>query len=477
MAEQQGPRHEPVTQPPRQVSRARLHALGGAALAALGLSLTSTARRVQAATGGNLILGHSGNDSNPNLAENATEIRFDGATGPGVVFLSQADTKWAPSAAGFPAALGGWTSTNTNVPNGVYGSTQIANGTGVVGNAAGPSSTGVFGVGASFGVQGQALASNGIGVQGEAFASNGIAVQGTSFGSGGTAVGVQGTSSSGTGVQGQSTSSVGVLGQSNSGVAVEGSSNGNVGVLGVSNTSVGVYANSVSSTGLYATSGSGTGIVASTNNGNAIQGASNGNVGVLGTSNSSIGGFFSSSTSTGLFASGLNTGFAARFNGPVQVNGAFTVLGGPKSAAVPHPDGSYRRLYCMESPESWFGDFGRGQLANGRATVAMDRDFAALVHGADYYVFITPRGAAGTLYTTGHSATGFEVREQGGTSNVAFDYRVVAKRKDIAGPRLEKVDVPATPQQPAAPLAPPTIPAAPPLPDLPAPRPHPPHHP
>jgi hypothetical protein len=33
---------------------------------------------------------------------------------------------------------------------------------------------------------------------------------------------------------------------------------------------------------------------------------------------------------------------------------------------------------------------------------------------------------------------GFDVREvQGGASNIAFSYRVVAKRKDIAGPRLE----------------------------------------
>ena len=38
---------------------------------------------------------------------------------------------------------------------------------------------------------------------------------------------------------------------------------------------------------------------------------------------------------------------------------------------------------------------------------------------------------------------GFQVSEQqGGTSNVGFSYRVVAKRKDIAGPRFEKVESP-----------------------------------
>ncbi len=48
-------------------------------------------------------------------------------------------------------------------------------------------------------------------------------------------------------------------------------------------------------------------------------------------------------------------GYAGGFAGPVLVNGAFTVANGPKNAAVPHPDGSHRLLYCQESPEPWFG--------------------------------------------------------------------------------------------------------------------------
>ena len=236
-------------------------------------------------------------------------------------------------------------------------------------------------------------------------------------------------------------SQAGVVGQSNNGVGCQGASNGNVGVLGQSNVSVGVFASSGSSTGLFATSTSGSGIVASTNSGNAIQGASNGNVGVLGTSQSSIGGFFSSGTSTGLYATGPGAGFAARFDGPVQVNGAFTVLGGPKSAAVPHPDGSYRRLYCVESPESWFEDFGRGRLAGGRARVRLDPDFDALVHGDDYYVFLTESGDYGGLYVSQRGPHSFEVRARKGGAEGPFDYRVVAKRKDIPGARLERVDV------------------------------------
>ena len=58
---------------------------------------------------------------------------------------------------------------------------------------------------------------------------------------------------------------------------------------------------------------------------------------------------------------GVAGAYAAAFYGPVIVGGDFTVVGGAKSAAVPHPDGSHRRLYCVESPESWFEDFGRGR--------------------------------------------------------------------------------------------------------------------
>ncbi|HLH24551.1 MAG TPA: hypothetical protein VK066_18675 [Chloroflexota bacterium] len=292
----------------------------------------------------------------------------------------------------------------------------------------------------------QGLSATGPAVQGDGFGGPGPGIRGLSgdvnptWGVAGYAgnyststptvtAGVVGNSDNQVGVYGLSVSNTGVLGQTNTGVGVQGTSNGNVGVLGVSNASVGVYANSLNQYGLYATSPNNYAAIGTSNSGTGVYGTSNGNVGVLGTSNSSIGGFFSSSTSTGLYATGPSSAFAARFDGPVQVNGAFTVLGGPKSAAVPHPDGTYRRLYCVESPESWFEDIGHGQLTGGRASVALDRDFAALVHSGDYEVFLTPKGDSRGLYVTGHTAAGFEVREQqGGTSSIAFGYRVVARR-------------------------------------------------
>ena len=94
---------------------------------------------------------------------------------------------------------------------------------------------------------------------------------------------------------------------------------------------------------------------------------------------------------------GVAGAFAAAFYGPVIVGGDLTVVGGAKSAAVPHPDGSHRRLYCMESPESWFEDFGKGQLECGSATIAIDPDFGAVVDLSDYHVFLTEYGGHNDL--------------------------------------------------------------------------------
>ena len=84
------------------------------------------------------------------------------------------------------------------------------------------------------------------------------------------------------------------------------------------------------------------------------------------------------------------------FYGPVVV-----VVGGAKSAAVPHPDGSHRLLYCVESPESWFEDFGEGQLACGKAEVTINPDFAAVADMEKYHVFVTDHTQQ---HTIGNSA-------------------------------------------------------------------------
>jgi hypothetical protein len=136
---------------------------------------------------------------------------------------------------------------------------------------------------------------------------------------------------------------------------------------------------------------------------------------------------------------GVAGAYAGAFYGPVVVGGNFTVVGGAKSAAVPHPDGSHRRLYCVESPESWFEDFGEAALVCGEASIALDPDFAAVVDTSRYHVFLTAYDSDSYLNVVDRAPGGFRVRANHAAEGT-FSWRVVAKRKDIAGARLERVD-------------------------------------
>jgi hypothetical protein len=155
---------------------------------------------------------------------------------------------------------------------------------------------------------------------------------------------------------------------------------------------------------------------------------------------------------------GVVGAYAAAFYGPVIIGGDFTVVGGAKSAAVPHPDGSHRRLYCLESPESWFEDFGEGTLECGRADVALDPEFTAIVDPTRYHVFVTGYGTEDVLHVTDLTPQGFTVTVdtaiatlKGRTASEVsgkFSWRIVARRKDIAGERLAVVAVPTEPTLP-----------------------------
>jgi hypothetical protein len=263
--------------------------------------------------------------------------------------------------------------------------------------------------------------------------------------------GVYGEGAAGsTGVYGTSSGGTGVLGQSNGGTGVQGTTtsaaNGHPAVLGMNG-------------------GAGPGVQGfSSGNGSiGISGGSDIGVGFWGTANGSgVGVLGSSISGTGVWGQSQSF-FAGVFSGPVLVQGNFTVTGA-KSAAVRGADGGLKRLYSLESPESWFEDFGSGQLSGGSATVQLEPGFAALVHGENYRVFLTPQGDSNGLYLGNKTASGFTIHEQqGGKSSVAFDYRIVAKRKDIPGARLEHVDDP-----PALTDAFKTPPTAPKMPDLPA---------
>jgi TGF-beta propeptide len=112
-------------------------------------------------------------------------------------------------------------------------------------------------------------------------------------------------------------------------------------------------------------------------------------------------------------------------------------------SGVVKADGGTRQVsvYAMQSPENWFEDFGSGVLTNGAMAVPLDPTFTSTVNTAiDYHVFLTPRGECEGLYVTNVTRSGFEVRElHHGSSNVAFDYRIVAKRAGYENQRLEDV--------------------------------------
>ena len=177
--------------------------------------------------------------------------------------------------------------------------------------------------------------------------------------------------------------------------------------------------------GVYGVSVNGHGVVGST--------AAAGAAAVVGTDNGVVG------------------AYAGAFFGSVIVAGNFIVVGGAKSAAVPHPDGSHRLLYCLESPESWFEDFGNGELVDGHADITMEAGFAAVADLSTYHVFVTPYDDHNSLYVADRTVNGFRVRATGGTGCGTFSWRVVAKRKDIAGERLAPVAVPAAPVLPTQP--------------------------
>jgi len=263
------------------------------------------------------------------------------------------------------------------------------------------------------------IAGNEVGVRGRCQGPVGDGVQG--FGSG-TFSGVAGFGgpTAGTGVWG--------IGGGGGGTGVRGI--GNSGPNTVPDTPVGVYGQGGSddSDGVQGigvgTTGAGAHGISPSFNGNGVVGeAHNGTLayGVWGRSNS---------------------GYAGMFDGKVRVRGDFEVTG-QKAAVVALPDGSHVRLYAVESPDSWFEDVGFGQLVSGHAEVHLDSDFAAVVDGDSYHVFVTEYEGNNGLYVTGRTSTGFEVHSTTSTASGEFSYRVIAKRNDAATPRFAKVASPA----------------------------------
>jgi hypothetical protein len=377
---------------------------------------------------------------------------------------------------------------------GVYGTTASPAGEAVYGHNTGESgqSVGVYGVsdsasgvailGAStttsagaYGVVGNSASPTGGGMGGSNTSTTGIAygVIGETMSTSGFAVAgkAQATTGASTGVIGQSASSTG-LGVVGNATSTEGASYGVAGMVG-SPDGVGVY---------------GTGVAASeegatvTDRPLGVWGDTNqeGGIGVLGTADDTIAvaGYNNANVATGSFQNNETTNIGSPVlatHGPhfagiclMDVSGNLA-CNGTKSAVVP-VDGGNRQvaLYAVEAPENWFEDAGSARLSHGSTVVRLEPTFAQTVNGGvEYHVFLTPKGDCRGLYVTNETAEGFEVRELGGgTANVAFDYRIMARRKGYENVRLadntERFTALATERRvasPRAPLAPPSLPS------------------
>jgi hypothetical protein len=116
-------------------------------------------------------------------------------------------------------------------------------------------------------------------------------------------------------------------------------------------------------------------------------------------------------------------------------------LGGSgfKSAIVRTEEGPMA-VYCQESPENWFEDFGSGEIHGGQAEIQLAGDFRLTVTINDSHpmkVFITPNADIGRWWVEKDN-TGFILMAPEAPQGAQFDYRVVAKRKGYEDLRLER---------------------------------------
>jgi hypothetical protein len=386
--------------PPKRRLRRGLFAAGAAAVGAIVAKISGPSV-VSAAPGDPVIIGgnNQGAGSQTSLTASLVDPQGDGGTlnvvnnGGGHAIFG--------AATGAGAAFLGLTSTGSALNGQSLGE---PGGRGLTGASQGAGGIGVFG-----------FANQSVGVSGATLSAGGADIAGVvgQTGGAGSATGVLGKTSSGSGVVGQSTSGNGVTGTSGSSAGAHGLSTSQYGVRGT--------------TSSVSTTTSAAGVFGEATNGNGVYGLT--------------------ATGIGIRGGTVGTGLAGQFDGPTVVNGSMTVAGdftatGIKSAAVPGPNGRLVRLYCVESPDSYFEDFDEAATDNhGVANVALSADFAFIVHTNDYQVFLTEYGDLGGLYVTNRGPKGFTVVSRSGASG-PFGYRVAAKRKDIEGQRLAPVSIP-----------------------------------
>jgi hypothetical protein len=366
------------------------------------------------------------------------------------------------SAASGTSAIKGTIDGKNGAGIGVWGKSPA--GSGVTGDSA----TGIGVTGTSESTAASASAIQGT-ITSNAPGDSSAGVRGINNGTGGAGFGVYGSQAgAGFGVYGHTPAGVGVVGECGHGVGVQAfSDSGGYGVYASTGdgNGYGVYAQAYNGFGVHGATGGGTGVHGSASGGTAVEGVADSGTGVKGASSGGYGVYGSSpnnyavigvtTSGTGAYGQVSAKNQAGVIGRQEDASGNWAIYGfgnigatGTKSAVVPAEDGGdHLTLYCMESPECWFEDFGSSKLARGSATVHIDPEFAQTIHTGDYLVFVQAEGECKGLSVRSKTATGFVVRELGGgTSSASFAYRIVARRKDVAAPRLNRIALPDAPR-------------------------------
>ncbi len=277
--------------------------------------------------------------------------------------------------------------------------------------------------------------------------------------------GVFGVTASGIGVWGKATNGAGVVGNSSGGAGVFGTTLSDV--TGVS--SAGVFGEDVGNSslaqGVLGFSGTGIGVQA-----DQFERGKFLNAAFLGlTFASSINTYFPAAPPGGLFNSDIGEGVvaesqsgsaealaAANFGGgalfrayqghtemlDLDNSGNMVIAGKLTQHGVPNAVTRTARgtdvvMYEPMQADATVEGVGEAQLRDGVAYVRIDPRFGATMSAASaYLVFVTPQGDTPGLFITGKTPEGFTVREHGGHSNIAFDYRIVARPFESQGARL-----------------------------------------
>ncbi len=187
--------------------------------------------------------------------------------------------------------------------------------------------------------------------------------------------------------------------------------------------------NTNSMVGLIA-SGNGMGYSYYANSGSTSSGRDFG-LGAIASANlNGTGGYFTNGNGAGTFARVAYTnalGLAYKISGP-----------GAVATSVYDLQDKKVDMFCPESPEVLFQDFGEGQLKNGSCHIRLDPVFSKNIFvdsQKPLRVYIQLNDNCNGVYVTNRSKNGFDVVEiNGGNSNATFTWFVSANRIDDVDP-------------------------------------------